>query len=243
MRVFVFAALAAVSVSLWGQSATRLASDDTWFYKNASDPVHLPFMLAWGNGSSDLDSSFPPGDFFSYSYVKFDISGVYDPTKLYTVIRAGLTVKQYAKAGFDQATGDANPLLARALGDKWEEATFVFGGSNPAPGDVVGKGSNSNYNPDAAFLIDINLLGNQEAMDKLFNEAVQGSGRLNFALTTHMDPGGQGGTKYYQLYTKDTGPTNAPVLNITAQVVPEPMSIALLLCGTIGVMGRRRRGE
>jgi hypothetical protein len=237
-RYYFFGSLLTLTTSIGlAQSINVNPIGDVWFYKNAPNPATDPYALAWGDGTNDLAPTFPPDDFYSYSYFKFDLGGAFDSSKTYTLTMATLTVYQYPGAGFDADLAKNNPLLARALGDGWEESTYAFGAGNPSPGSLLGAGDMSNYDKAGYWAITIDLLsGDVGAITNLFNDAVHSNGHIDFSLSTIMNPGGQTGTKYYTLATREAQAQYRPTLEITT--VPEPG--AMVLFGLLGLLARRK---
>ncbi|HXH60402.1 MAG TPA: hypothetical protein VNI20_03500 [Fimbriimonadaceae bacterium] len=176
-------------------SHTLVATDDVWVYPYAQDQTGDPVIRAWGDGTNsvgDIGSS----DFtFSYSIVRFDLSGIKeDASHLKT---AHLVLYHQVDPGFTKEESAKNPLEARLVDPGIDEKRWTFqmaGEHMPDPGDdaILGKAPGVPSVDGKPFKIDIDLLSGKADLRK----AIEGKDAVAFALTTKMAPNGQGGPIY-----------------------------------------------
>ncbi|OYT74888.1 MAG: hypothetical protein CFK49_06075 [Armatimonadetes bacterium JP3_11] len=195
-------------------------TDDVWYYDNAFNPGFTAFLRVWGDGTNALDpTGARPALNYSYSLAKWRLNGI-PAGRQYQVIRAQITVVQTQPPGYTQQEGEQYPLEARPLSrSDFTEAGWDYNApNNPEIGATLfGEGQMTSYRTDAPFPIVIPL--DSEAFEPYFNAAVnQNNGALGIGFVSRMDPGGQGGTRFYRFYSRNDTGGRGPVLQIVYRV-------------------------
>ncbi len=195
-------------------------TDDVWYYDQTFNPAFTPILRVWGDGQHAVDpTGARPALNFSYSLAKWRLDGI-PAGRQYQVIRAQITVVQTAPPGYTQQEGEQFPLEARPLSHtNFTEQSWNYDApDNPEVGaTILGESLMTNYRADASFAIPIPL--NREAFEPYFNAAVnQNNGELGIGFVSRMDPGGQGGTRFYRFYSRNDGGGRGPVLQIVYRV-------------------------
>ena len=219
-----FLALAcfSLSVSAYSQSFTLSPSDDVWVYPHAADPGYDPIGRVWGDSVDSYVPSWPPIEDFSYTYLRFDLSGI--APGQYQLISANLRVTHRVTSSgtFTREAGEAYPLEARGLSGTFSEATWTFTNpTNPYPeAKLFGLGNMNNYNPSSSFDITMNL--RNTVFQNEFNTAVNsGAKTLVIALTSKMPVTGQVGALPYRVFTRDYAVSGQrPVLHVSLKRLP-----------------------
>lgn len=221
MRTFVsLLSLCLCLGALAQQTYQAQPTDDVWYYDQAFNPGFTPILRVWGNGTSALDpSGARPGLNFSYSLAKWRLSGI-PAGRRYQVIRAQITVVQTSPPGYTRQEGEQFPLEARPLSHtNFSEQTWNYNApNNPEVGATIfGESRMTNYRTDAPFAIPIPL--DVELFEPYFNAAVnQNNGELGIGFVSRMDPGGQGGSRFYRFYSRNDSGGRGPVLQIVYRV-------------------------
>ena len=195
-------------------------TDDVWYYDQAFNAGFTPILRVWGNGEHAVDpTGAPPALNFSYALAKWRLSGV-PAGRQYQVISAQITVVQTQPPGYTQTEGEQFPLEARPLSHtNFTEQTWDYNApNNPEIGaTILGESLMRNYRTDAPFAIPIPL--SPEAFEPYFNAAVnQNNGALGIGFVSRMDPGGQGGTRFYRFYSRNDAGGRGPVLQVVYRV-------------------------
>lgn len=208
--------IAAIAAVLFGFQAMDLTpTDDVWVYPHASDPARDEYLRVWGVGGQSVadDPAFAAD--FSYSYLKWDLTGVPKDRKL---LEARLVLTHIANPSFDLATANAKPLEARPLASTFSEKQWAFDKSAkiaPLKGDKASFGvSKVGAMPAEGkeFKIEIDLLKGPND----FASTLKGSGTsLELALVSRMDPAETEVRSTYKLFSKDAEkPDRRPVLRL-----------------------------
>ncbi|MCS7301046.1 MAG: hypothetical protein NZ556_05780 [Fimbriimonadales bacterium] len=195
-------------------------TDDVWYYDQSFNPGFTPILRVWGDGVNAVDpSGARPGLNFSYSLAKWRLNGV-PAGRRYQVLSAQITVIQTQPPGYTQQEGAQFPLEARPLSHtNFTEQNWSYSApGNPEIGAVIfGEGQVTNYRTDAPFAIPIPL--NTELFEPYFNAAVnQNNGELGIGFVSRMDPGGQGGVRFYRFYSRNDAGGRGPVLRVVYRV-------------------------
>ncbi|MEI6512862.1 MAG: hypothetical protein WCO51_06260 [bacterium] len=219
---------------------SSIDSADVYAHLRSGDPAYGTYLGEWGfNGVSVDPAGWPPtdGDRYAHGYVQWQLSG-FTPGVQYHVTSAVMTVYQLKNPKWTNSNPD---LELRTLGSNWSEASWVYSNtSNPVPGQLLAFGDRSVPVVDQHVPITFNL--NSVDFENYLNSSVTG-GVMSFALTTPMDPGGPTSGLFYTLRTRDyPDQTFAPKLVITAEVVPEPGTVGVLLAfGVLAAAYRRHK--
>lgn len=221
MRALVALALLPMAVAAAAQSFQIGTSDDIWVYPRAGDPIGDPVMRVWGDGTSSYPDTWPLTDYFSHGYLKFSLAAI--PRGRYRIESAVLRLTSGA-ARYTRAEGDANPLEARTVENRFSEGEWDFNDpTNPLPGNpLYGLGDLSSHSQVDAFPLPIRL--DPQSFNAALNAGINGSDRsVAIALTSKMPVTQQGGTPY-RIYTKEDGGGRGPVLEL--RLVKLPTAIA-----------------
>lgn len=197
-----------------GQVIERNPTDDVWVYPHASD-VKDAYLRVWGAGGKAVAGKDDSLDEFSYSYLRFDASGLPDGT----LKEAKLVLTATADPGWTASDLKSTPIQARlAKGDlaekDWsydslaaklapsEAAEAVFGVATSGP---IEKGK------EPTLTIDL-MQGPAKFADAL--SAARKSGSIVLALTSPLNPADVGRTAIYKFYSKDGPEKFRPVLRL-----------------------------
>lgn len=219
-----FLAFACTSFT-WSAPAQSLSvnpTDDVWVYTHAIDLSYDPIGRVWGNSVDSHVPSWPPIEDFSYTYLKFDLTGTAPGQYMLTSANLRVTHRVTSSGTFTREAGEANPLEARGLSGTFSETTWSFANpTNPYPeAKLFGIGNMNNYNPSASFDITLNL--KNPVFQNEFNTAVNsGAKTLRIALTTKMPVTGQVGALPYRVFTRDhTVNSQRPLLSLSFKRLP-----------------------
>ena len=195
-------------------------TDDVWYYDNAFNAGFTAILRVWGDGANAVDpTGTRPALNFSYALAKWRLNGI-PAGRQYQVIRAQITVVQTQPPGYTRAEGELFPLEARPLSHtNFTEQTWDYNApNNPEIGATIfGESQMTNYRTDAPFAIPVPL--NVEAFEPYFNAAVnQNNGALGIGFVSRMDPGGQGGNRFYRFYSRNDSGGRGPVLQVVYRV-------------------------
>jgi hypothetical protein len=187
---------------------TLYATDDVWVYPHATDQVDDPSLLAWGDGVDSVGD--PSSSMFSYSIVRFDVSGVSgDVTKLK---KATLLLFHDADAGFSAGDSKAAPLEARLVDAAFDEKKWMYNDYSkhfPEAGEksLLGRASPAPGTDGKPFKVEIDLLSGKAD----FRKALSGKKAVAIALSTRMAPSGEGGP-YYRILSRSNDKALQPRL-------------------------------
>ena len=220
MRTSVYGLMFLLMASSGAQSVFQAApTDDVWYYDNAFNPGFTSILRVWGTQQHAVDpTGAPPALNYSYSLATWDVSGIRAGVT-YQVLSAEIRVVQTAPPGYTQQEGEQFPLEARTLTrSDFSEQTWNYSDpNNPYPTDtLLGVSTMEFYNPNGTFVIPIRL--DPVAFEPYFNEAVNGSGALGIGFVSRMDPGAQGGTRFYRFYSRNDAGGRGPVLEVRYRV-------------------------
>ncbi len=244
LALLALSALPAAAVTL-----TLRPTDDVWVYENSVDPGSDPIARVWGDGTRSFKETYPPGQNFSYTYLRFDLSSLAGAS--YTVDRAVLRITSRA-AGYTRQEAVDNPLEARGLGKDFREATWNYSdptNPNPLP-SLFGSGDASAYSSTGDWVIPIDLNQDRRAFGGFFNEAVRIDKALKLALTSRLRVDDMGGQPY-RIYTCDFPLVQRqPTLELTLRPgptavgdpvpVPEPATLTALATALAALTARSR---
>ncbi len=197
-----------------GQTIDRLPTDDVWVYPHASD-VKDAYLRTWGANGKAVAGKDDALDEFSYSYLRFDLTGLPEGV----LKEAKLILTATADPGWTTSDLKATPIQARLaagnLAEKdWsydalaaklspsEAAEAVFGVSTAGP---IEKGK------EPTLTIDL-MQGPAKFADAF--GAARKSGFVVFALTSALNPAEVGRTAIYKFYSKDGPEKFRPVLRL-----------------------------
>lgn len=190
--------VAAILFAATFSTQSLVATDDVWIYPHAYDQTGDPILRAWSDGAKSVGD--PSDSTFSYSIVRFDLSGVKeDASKL---SKATLVVYHVPEAVFTAAETKSAPLEARLVDANFDEKRWTFEQYSkhlPAAGEasLLGKASPVPTTDGKPFKIEIDLLtgkGNLKA-------AIAEKKAVAIALSTKMAPEGTDGP-YYRLLSR-----------------------------------------
>lgn len=220
MRTAILSFTALLWASLSAQSVYQATpSDDVWYYDNAFNPGATAILRVWGTQQNAVDpTGAPPALNYSYALARWDVSDIRTGVT-YQVISAEIRVVQTASPGYAQSEGVQFPLEVRTLThSNFTESGWDYNAQdNPYPTSILlGSGRMDNYTTDAPFVIPFPL--NTEAFEAYFNSAVNSSGYLGIGFVSRMDPGGQGGTRFYRFYSRNDAGGRGPVLEVRYRV-------------------------
>ncbi|MCW5938791.1 MAG: hypothetical protein KF884_05410 [Fimbriimonadaceae bacterium] len=219
--LFLAAASLILIVPSPAQSLSLRPTDDVWVYEHSVDPGGDPISRVWGDGTRSFRDSYPPGQEFSYTYLRFDLGSLSGSS--YRVESAVLRITS-RPAGYSRQAALANPLEARALGRDFTEATWNYADpTNPNPLGLFGSGDMGGHSTASDFVIPIDLNQNRSLFGQALNAAVKGDKKLKVALTSRLRVDDMGGQPY-RLYTRDFPlVVRQPLLELTLRPGPEPI--------------------
>ncbi len=221
MRVAVITASLSLCISVLAQQVYQAQpTDDVWYYDQAFDPGFTAILRVWGNGQYAVDpTGARPALNFSYALAKWRLDGI-PAGRQYQVLSAQITVVQTQPPGYTREEGEQFPLEARPLSStNFTETRWNFNDpNNPEVGsEIFGTSRMTNYRTDAPFAIPIPL--ERELFESYFNAAInQNNGELGIGFVSRLDPGGQGGTRFYRFYSRNDAGGRGPVLQIVYRV-------------------------
>lgn len=179
-----------------GTSVEVTPSDDVWVYPHASDGAHDEAMRVWGSGGIAAAASGADAEDFSYGYLRFDVKGGPQGTKL---VSATLEITNVPNAKWSAALAKEYPIEVRPLTTDFTEKTWVPTDVlkvYPDPKVVYGEGVGAFQGGDAPTRIAIELKSPE------FLKSVQPMQPLLLALTSKVDAAATEGL-VYKIYSKD----------------------------------------
>ena len=199
--------LACVAVLALASTWSATPAGDVWVYPHSSTPGGEPFLRVWGDGSTAIDTTVPPGDAFSHGYVNFALKelpkGELKSAKLvvWNIPNPELTVDAIKAA----------PLEAFGLKGTFKEDTFSFtdtkcGPEKPSFGKSVGEKT------ETGIKLTIDLMDEKGAFKKYVEDA-RSSGVLYLALVTAMSPADSRGM-IYKINSKEAAEKDRPLLTL-----------------------------
>lgn len=198
-------------------------TDDIWVYAHAEDPQKDSYLRAWGTNGKPLGLPGDDPNSFSYSLLKWDLSGF--PAKS-RVATAELILTATPEAGYTAKDAEAAPLEVRNAKTTFTEGAWDYTDAPKyAPlgtdSEIFGSVSPSTVVP-TEFKIVIDLMKGPNDFKAYFNEALKKGKTLALALTSRIDPSQLGMSGVYRVYSKDaTDPTVRPQLRITLENPPK----------------------
>jgi hypothetical protein len=210
-----------LTVPCVAQSLSLRPTDDVWVYEHSVDPGGDPISRVWGDGTRSFRDTYPPGQEFSYTYLRFDLGSLTGTS--YQVESAVLRITS-RPAGYSRQAALDNPLEARALGKDFTEATWNYADpTNPNPLGLFGSGDMSGHSTASDYVIPIDLNKNRSLFGQAFNTAVRSDKKFKVALTSRLRVNDMGGQPY-RLYTRDFPlVVRQPLLELTLRPGPEPI--------------------
>ncbi len=194
-------------------------TDDVWYYDNAFNPGFTTILRVWGTEQFAVDpSGARPALNYSYSLARWSLAGIRQGVN-YQVISAQIRVVTAPPIGYTQQDGTDFPLEARDLDRAdFTEITWSYNNpNNPTVGNLIfGTGTMENYNPSAPFVIPIQITAPE--FEVYFNSAINGDGFLGIGFVSRLDPGSEGGTRFYRFYSRNDTGGRGPVLEVVYRV-------------------------
>ncbi|MDW8052660.1 MAG: hypothetical protein RMJ83_09315, partial [Armatimonadota bacterium] len=221
MRKIVIMVLLSLYACVFAQRVYQAQpTDDVWYYDQAFNPGFTAILRVWGNGQFAVDpTGARPSLNFSYSLAKWRLEGI-PAGRQYQVLSAQITVVQTQPPGYSREEGEQFPLEARPISHtNFSEAYWNYNApNNPEIGaEIFGTGRMTNHRFDAPFAIPIPL--DVALFEPYFNAAVnQNNGELGIGFVSRIDPGGQGGQRFYRFYSRNDGGGRGPVLRVVYRV-------------------------
>jgi hypothetical protein len=197
-------------------------TDDIWVYAHAEDPQKDPFLRAWGSGGKSVGIPGDDPNAFSYSLLKWDLSGFQPNSRL---AEAQIVLTAAPEAGYTAQDAAAAPLEIRMVKGGFAESEWDYADAvkyTPAGDEgLVGMTSPTIVTANE-FKIVIDLLKGPADFRKAFEEAMKKGKTLNLAITSHIDPTSLGMKGVYRVYSKDaTDPSVRPALRIVLENPPK----------------------
>jgi hypothetical protein len=241
----------ALSAGAGAQTLSLRPTDDVWVYEHAVDPGGDPVSRVWGDGTRSFKETYPPGQQFSYTYLRFDLSSL--TGRSYRVDSATLFITS-RPAGYTRQQALENPLEARLLDKDFTEATWDYTDpSNPNPLGLFGLGDMRGHSQTSDYAIPIDLNQNRSYFGQALNSAVNADKTLKIALTSRLRVDSMSGQPY-RIYTRDfpllpkqprlelrLRPGPEPIGGPTP--VPEPATLAGILGLATFALRKRRTGR
>lgn len=243
MRIFIALALGATCAGALAQNVnySQIDSADARVYLFTPSPGDAEFMRMFGDGTTGVDPNGwrPDQSTWAYGYMQWVLTG-FTPGTQYDVTSARLRVTHQLNPNWSPADNIPG-LEVRMLGSNWDE-TFAFSNpNNPAPQSLLAMGDLSQYVATGAdFNITFDL--NTQAFEDHLNAALALGDKMSLAMTSAVLPLDVTPRRpYYSVYTRDAPVAGvAPLLEITATVIPEPGTIAAVGAG-MAILALRRR--
>lgn len=186
------------------RSVTLTPSDDIWVYPHASDPAGDSFLRIWGSEGKAVSADADHAE-FSYSYVRFDLTGIQKGR----LKSAHLLLTHVPAQGWTLETVAANPLEVRLLKGDFDEKTWTYekidkAAPDPSKDAIVGTGSPEKMPAEGkSAIFDIDLL-KAGTFQKILESGMAASpAHLSFALTSRVDPASLGRQSVYKFFSKE----------------------------------------
>src|SRR5579885_1128491 len=189
-------------------------TDDIWVYANATDPQKDEYLRAWGKDGRAIPL---PGDdpqAYSWSILKWDLSGFGDKTK---IVDAQLILTQVADAGYTAKDAAAAPLEVRGVKSDFSESGWNYADADRyapqgAEGEFYGQAAPAVVSSQP-FKITIDLMNGPDNFRSYFDDAMKKGKVIALAIASRIDPSKLGREAIYKVYSKDAAdPTVRPAL-------------------------------
>ncbi len=199
---------------LQAKTLSLVPTDDAWVYPHGGDAMNDVYIRAWGADGNAVAQSPNDADAFSYTYMKFDVSGVPAGAKIKT---GKLVLTHVPNAGYPKEAMTKTPLEVRAIGTDWSEKKWQFEISKknaPKSGKeaIFGTSTAAGYQSDKEFKIEIDL-SKSEGFAALLKASA--GKELGLCLTSRMDPGENGRAYIYKMFSRnEEKASRRPVLEL-----------------------------
>lgn len=183
-------------VLLVAKPIVLVPTDDVWVYPNASDPQSDAYLRVWGAQGQAVAGKDADLAEFSYSFLKFDVSGIPANAKLKSV---KLVLTHIAHNGYSAEVAKRCPLQVRTLGSDFSEKKWNYDqAAKLVPGSILGAvnlpGEKSEKEFEVALTFDLKAFEKFWSMNKK---------TLAIALTAAVSPADDGRASIYKFYSKD----------------------------------------
>lgn len=192
-------------------------TDDIWVYPHASDPMKDPFLRVWGTDSRSVPTKDEPGQSFSMSYLKFDLSEWPKDEKIQSAV---LYLTHVADPAFTKELAAKNPVEVRPITADFAEKGWDYTMAStirPEVGEkaIYGKSAPTAWETGKTFRVEIDLMKGPASLQDAVDAALkQPKPSLRLALASAMDPEVEGMRSVYKFYSKDAEAAYRPVLKI-----------------------------
>lgn len=197
-------------------------TDDIWVYAHAEDPQKDPFLRAWGSNGKSVGIPGDDPNAFSYSLLKWDLSGFPANSKL---AEAQILFTAAPEAGYTAKDAAAAPLEVRLVKGGFAESDWDYADAvkyTPGGDETIVGLTSPTIVTDTEFKIVIDLMKGPAEFRKVFEEAMKKGKTLSLAITSHIDPTSLGMKGVYKVYSKDaTDPAVRPSLRIVLENPPK----------------------